>query len=130
MVVVHCSDSNFGNAALIDHWHRQRGFNKIGYMYIILNGKISKQFPYQKFLDGMIETGRHIQAVGAHCKGKNKWIGICLIGKYSFSPAQFRSLVKLVKHHKIKRNQVHGHREYANKTCPNFDVQEVLKRYW
>jgi len=36
-VIIHCSDSSFGNAVLIDKWHRQRGFDNIGYHFVILN---------------------------------------------------------------------------------------------
>ena len=82
MIIVHCSDSNFGNAALIDHWHRTRKlkpFKKIGYTNIILNGKISSRFSFQSFFDGLIETGRDYRAMGAHCVGHNSSIGICLI---------------------------------------------------
>lgn len=52
----------------IDRWHRERGFNEIGYHYVI-------------DLDGTIEQGRAIEKIGAHCKGYNaNSIGVCYIG--------------------------------------------------
>jgi hypothetical protein len=97
-VIVHCSDSKLGNALLIDAWHKQRGFDSIGYHFVILNGR-----PFESlgggldFTDGMIETGRNIDKEGAHCKGHNDSIGICLIGKSnSFTDNQIRSLKNLL----------------------------------
>ena len=37
-IIIHCSDSEFGDAALIDKWHKERGWTGIGYHYVILNG--------------------------------------------------------------------------------------------
>lgn len=52
----------------IGRWHRQRGFRKVGYHYVIL-------------LDGTIRKGRDIAQVGAMCQGSNaNSIGICYIG--------------------------------------------------
>ena len=39
-IVIHQSDSAFGNAAVIDEWHRERGWSGIGYHWVILNGRI------------------------------------------------------------------------------------------
>ena len=45
-IIIHCSATPRGvdySAADIDKWHRQRGFSKIGYHYVIrLDGKIEK----------------------------------------------------------------------------------------
>lgn len=130
--IIHCSDSIFGNAVLIDHWHRNRTppFKKIGYTFVILNGKISAKRAYQPLLDGWIETGRHITEQGAHCRGKNDFIGICLIGKHSFSPLQFLSLGNLLHMLGLDGNDIHGHNEFdKNKTCPNFDLQKFIREY-
>ena len=52
----------------IDRWHRERGFNGIGYHYVIR-------------LDGKLEKGRDVALSGAHCKGWNEQsIAICYIG--------------------------------------------------
>ena len=37
-VIIHCSDSDFGTASVIDGWHKERGWDGIGYHYVITNG--------------------------------------------------------------------------------------------
>ena len=70
-IIIHCSATKVGQdftAADIDRWHRERGFNGIGYHYVVC-------------LDGRLERGRDISLAGAHCKGWNEHsIGICYIG--------------------------------------------------
>jgi N-acetylmuramoyl-L-alanine amidase len=118
--IIHCSDSIFGNAEAINSWHKERGFNEIGYHFVIRR-------------DGQIEMGRMPSIKGAHCKagGNNTGsIGTCLIGKEHFEEVQFESLRKL--HAELKewfpQISAHPHNEFDDrKTCPNFDVSEVLK---
>jgi hypothetical protein len=104
-VIVHCSDSSFGNAALISKWHTLpdpagRGWEAIGYHYVILNGRLG---PYKmnSYFDGHLETGRpldddadmELDERGAHAFGYNNAIGICLIGlSGTFTEAQLRCL--------------------------------------
>lgn len=104
-VVLHCSASNFGNAALIDSWHRIRGWSMIGYHYVILNGQIGAN-KYHKEFDGTIETGRPIDEdkdfeldeLGAHTLGHNNSVGVCLIGESgSFTNKQLQAVKKLLK---------------------------------
>ena len=57
-IIVHCSATKAGQdftAADIDCWHRERGFNGIGYHYVIR-------------LDGKLEKGRDVSLAGAHCR--------------------------------------------------------------
>ena len=80
--VIHCSDSPQGrgdNAQTIHRWHKERGFDGIGYHYVILE-------------DGTVENGRPEFWSGAHAKGHNDAIGICFIGDEDFTEAQFQSL--------------------------------------
>jgi len=128
-VIVHCSASMFGDVSVIDEWHRERGWNGIGYHYVILNGIRKKGGEYQKELDGTIERGRSIERIGAHCKGENQdSIGICLIGMRFFSLEQIISLIGLCrdlmgKFEEIGPNDVYGHREFnSHKECPTFDI--------
>lgn len=103
-VVVHCSDSSWGNASAITKWHLERKFETIGYHYVILNGMLS---PYKchSYYDGHIETGRpldddsdmELNEQGAHAFGYNNAVGICLIGlSGTFTASQLRSLTHLV----------------------------------
>lgn len=70
-IILHCAATPEGKefyASDIDRWHKERGFLKIGYHYVI-------------DLDGTIEKGRPEPEVGAHCTNHNKYsIGICTIG--------------------------------------------------
>lgn len=123
-IIVHCSATAEGQsfrASDIDTWHRNRGFKKIGYHFVV-------------GLDGAVETGRSLDEVGAHCKGHNsRSIGVCYIGGLrrdgrtpydSRTIPQRRALIVLLKRLKKKfpDAEIHGHNEYANKACPCFDA--------
>ncbi|MFZ2619777.1 MAG: N-acetylmuramoyl-L-alanine amidase [Alphaproteobacteria bacterium] len=116
--IVHCSDSTHGDVAEIRRWHLERGWRDVGYHFIIRR-------------DGEVEVGRPVNEAGAHCQGFNaESIGTCLVGKDTFTPEQFIALKRL--HRGLKeqfpRVQLFGHCELntQGKTCPNFDVHEVL----
>ena len=141
-IIVHCSATKAGQdftATDIDRWHRERGFNGIGYHYVIR-------------LDGKLEKGRDVALAGAHCKGWNEQsIGICYIGGLdengrpadTRTNAQKRVLYQIIIDLQREYNilQVLGHRdtspdlngdgviepyEYV-KGCPCFDVKEFLR---
>ena len=126
-VIIHCSDSRWGCREAIDRWHKERGWDGIGYHYVINN-------PYALCVDstpaidrdGLIEVGRGIEEVGAHCKGRNdNSIGICLIGKDMFTGKQFDSLRQLLNDIETKLEysfRVYAHHELdKKKTCPNIE---------
>lgn len=125
-IIVHCSATPEGKdftVQQIDSWHRQRGFSCIGYHYVI-------------YRDGSIHRGRPENHVGAHCIGHNaNSIGICYIGgcasdgktpKDTRTDAQRAALVKLLRELKAKYTvaAIHGHRDFAPKTCPSFDATQ------
>jgi N-acetylmuramoyl-L-alanine amidase len=134
-IIIHCSDSSFGTAKTINDWHKERGFGakgidgkvyNIGYHYVINNGYIYKDMYLQDW-DGVVEKGRPDSLAGAHCKGQNsKSIGICLIGVDKFTDKQFESLTRLIKElmleYDLDDEQINGHYEYSDKSCPNFNV--------
>jgi hypothetical protein len=134
---IHCSLSEYGTDKIIDKWHRERGFFKIGYHFVIYNGYLSYKDlevrqgnvdGYSFIYDGFIvKTDRALTEVGAHCSGQNKdSIGICLIGRRKFTANQFEALAKLVNDlceqlNLDHENDVYCHYEFTrNKTCPNF----------
>ena len=107
-IILHCSDSTFGNAVQIDNWHRTRKppFKMIGYHYVILNCWLTPTC-YNSYFEGTIETGRPLDddssmelcESGAHAFGYNNAVGICLIGKSGkFSFSQINSLKHLIDH--------------------------------
>ncbi|QZT36574.1 N-acetylmuramoyl-L-alanine amidase [Halosquirtibacter xylanolyticus] len=123
-IIIHCSDSDnleHDNIQTVRRWHMERGWKDIGYHYFIC-------------LNGDIKWGRAVETIGAHCRGYNAdSIGICLSGKYRFSDAQYASLClllrKLMKKFSIKKNRIYPHNHYnKKKTCPNFNLKEILMR--
>ena len=126
-IIIHCSATREGQhftAADIDRWHRSINYDCIGYHFVIL-------------LDGTIERGRPLEQIGAHCKNHNKQsIGICYIGgldangdpKDTRTPTQREQLRRLVQQlmKQFPAATLHGHREFAAKACPCFDVRKEL----
>lgn len=130
-LVVHCSATPEGRnhtAKDIDLWHRQRGFDGIGYNYIIR-------------LDGTVEEGRDVNKIPSHVKDYNKEsIGICYIGgidkntlqpKDTRTPAQKEALKKLLIELKkmYPQAEILGHRDFPNvaKACPCFNAKIEYK---
>ena len=126
-IIIHCSATVEGKDFTvkdIDRWHKQRGFKMVGYHFVIR-------------LDGTIEQGRPLEMIGTHCTGHNAHsIGICYIGGLDKSgkPKDTRTQVQkdvlwsLVKslQKRFPGVALHGHREFANKACPCFEVSEEL----
>ncbi len=124
-IIIHCTATPEGRphtVADVDRWHRQRGFDGIGYHFLIR-------------LDGSVETGRPLEKQGAHCLGHNgRSIGICYVGglardgktpKDTRTDAQRLALKGLVGWLKnlFPSATVHGHNEFAAKACPCFNVR-------
>lgn len=130
-IIVHCSASTFGDVATIDRWHKERGWSGIGYHYVITNGVAKKHEPYDPAIDGLIQTGREWQKIGAHCKGRNgDSIGICLIGRHHFTAEQLLvalpNLLIMLGDLGIGAADIFGHCEFdAGKTCPNIDPELI-----
>jgi N-acetylmuramoyl-L-alanine amidase len=143
LIVVHCSatgpQADIG-VAKITQWHKQRGFDTIGYHYVIRR-------------DGTRETGRPESTIGAHVRGHNSnSIGICLAGgvdargkpQNNFTLAQFATLETLLRELKERypRARILGHRDLSPdkngdgritsdefiKACPSFNVKEWLEQ--
>ena len=123
-IIVHCTATPEGkeySVADIRRWHLKRGFSDIGYHYVI-------------HLDGSLELGRDTDISGAHCTNHNAHsIGVVYVGgvatdaktpKDTRTAAQKTALASLLTdlHRLYPKATLHGHREYANKACPSFDV--------
>lgn len=124
-IIIHCTATIEGidfKAKDIDKWHKQKGWNGIGYHYVI-------------DLDGTIEKGREDNVIGAHCTGHNAHsIGVVYVGGLDMNQnpkdtrtkeqkeALWNLLVKLIC--KYPNARIYGHNEFANKACPCFDVQK------
>lgn len=123
MIIVHCSATPAGrNVSVedIDRWHRERGFDCIGYHFVV-------------GLDGTVYEGRHVERIGAHCKGYNaRSIGVCYIGGVdeamrpsdTRTEAQRKALRRLLTElrHSFNGAVIRSHRDFAAKACPSFDA--------
>ena len=129
-IIVHCAATKPSmdiGASDIDRWHRERGWLKIGYHFVIKR-------------DGTVETGRELEEVGAHAKGHNAIsVGICMVGGLSednepetnFTADQWSSLENLVDDLKEKYPDANviGHNDISSKACPTFNVGEWYDEY-
>lgn len=144
-IIIHCSASREGQSltvADIDKMHRARGWNGIGYHYIV-------------DIDGSVHGGRPVEKVGAHVSGHNAdSIGICYVGgldragnpKDTRTEAQKAAIRELV--NELCRKypavvEVKGHRDYSPdlngngviepfewlKACPCFNVQSEFTSF-
>ena len=132
-IILHCAATPEGKvftAKDIDRMHRQRGFRKIGYHYVI-------------DLDGKVEKGRADNENGAHTIGHNSTsLGICYIGgvaKDGKTPKDTRTeqqkvalyelVNELMEKYNLTLDDVHGHYEFANKACPSFKMETFKKEF-
>lgn len=131
MIIVHCSATppslDIG-VEVIDNWHKAKGWDGIGYHYVIRR-------------NGTVEPGRDISKTGAHAKGYNsRSIGICLVGGINedntpdanFSIGQYNRLKEIIDGlilSKVvtKDVKIVGHRDLdgVTKACPCFDVSNL-----
>lgn len=125
LIVVHCTATPAGREvtrADVDLWHRQRGFDGIGYHFLVM-------------LDGTVVAGRPLEKVGAHALGYNKnSIGIAYAGGLDFrgkpadtrTPAQKQALIELLKRLRAAypAAAITGHNKLAAKACPCFDADK------
>lgn len=122
-LIWHCTATPEGREVSvkeIDAWHRARGWSGIGYHKVV-------------HLNGNVENGRPISAIGAHVEGHNTGtIGFVYVGgttkdgtaKDTRTADQKASMLSLTKDaiSQFKLRKVTGHREYATKACPCFDA--------
>jgi len=133
-IVIHHSATADGNAERFDLMHRNRGWDELGYHFVITNGRGG--------MDGQVQVGSRwkTQKWGAHAGGtpNNEYneygIGICLVGDFMDqlpTVAQRASLERLVLYlmnrYNIPPENVMGHRDVPNAStqCPG----NALHRY-
>ena len=98
-IVIHHSATKHGSAELFDKMHRRKGWDEMGYHFVIGNGNGGA--------DGKVEVGSRWrkQKWGAHTKTANNeynnfGIGVCLVGNFMNrmpSQKQLNSTRELVK---------------------------------
>ncbi|MHC4547887.1 MAG: peptidoglycan recognition protein family protein [Planctomycetota bacterium] len=138
-IVIHHMVAAQGSAAVIHRMHKQRGWEGLGYHFVIGNGSLTA--------DGLVEVGYRWtqQAKGAHARARpgddNRWnlhgIGICLVGDFTRTAPtrrQQESLVRLVRAlraaYGIPVENVVPHRFIRPTVCPGprFPWQEFRAR--
>ncbi|NTV30132.1 MAG: LysM peptidoglycan-binding domain-containing protein [Candidatus Omnitrophica bacterium] len=124
-IIVHHSATDEGDSLLFDAAHRSKGWDGVGYHFIIDNGSKGRS-------DGQVEVSPRWlkQLPGAHCKadGMNEVaIGICLVGNFNQelpSRQQMEALVDLVNklrlYYHIPDSNILGHGQVrgAQTDCP------------
>ncbi len=133
-IIIHHSASPSGGAVAFDKMHKAKGWDELGYHFVIGNGTDTA--------DGQIEVGPRWpkQKWGAHAKTPdNKFndfgIGICLVGNFDIdrpTAAQMRSLAKLVaylmKTYRIPSDHVLGHGDTKPTDCPGHNMSVAAVR--
>lgn len=123
-IILHCTGTKAKQKVDvhdIHRWHLARGWNGIGYHFVILQ-------------DGTIQKGRAIGKVGAHALNNNHdTVGVAYCGgvdkdlkpKDTMTKAQaesFRFLVKALRLIHGDQIGVIGHNQVSSKACPSFKV--------
>ena len=133
-IVIHHSDTERGNLAFIDHLHKDKGWDGVGYDFVIGNGTDSG--------DGQVEpTYRWTrQVIGAHAKTPDNrfneyGVGICLVGNmedHAPSPKQMAAVERLTAYlmatYHIAPDHVLGHGDTKNTMCPGRYTNMVMIR--
>lgn len=134
-IVIHHTASSAGSVESIHEAHIGRGWDGIGYHFLIGNGKGMD--------DGEVQsTFRWREQIhGAHAKSPNNeyneyGIGICLVGNFEESDpsdaqlASVKRLVSILKHeYQLTGAQVIAHRDVKATACPgkNFPIGEISR---
>lgn len=142
-LAIHCTATREGqdfDATTVDGWHKKQGWAGIGYHFLI-------------HIDGSVEAGRPVDAIGSHIAGHNSnSVSIVYVGgldsqgrpKDTRTPEQRDAMALLVRHLKAKYRgitRIGGHRDFSPdkngdgkitsnewlKACPCFDVADWLR---
>ena len=125
-VIVHCLDTpdkpskegSLYDVEDVDQWHRDRGWDSVGYHWVITR-------------DGILQQGRDEQKIGAHCYGQNEnSLGVAYEGSYLPTMDQVVTFCDLYRQiysvHKIDWSMWEPHYFYdENKECPGFPIEAL-----
>ena len=114
-VIFHHSLSDFGDVDIIGKWHNERGFEGIGYHFVVP-------------VEGRFQHGRNIRMIGAHALGKNKdSIGVCIVGDFNLyepNSHQINECARLY-HDLCRAYSKTLNIEYHHELCPGFMFDRV-----
>lgn len=123
-IVIHHADATTCNAHMIHQWHLARGWSGMGYHFLVRKE------------GGIVETGRPINTIGAHCTGQNNdSIGICFEGDFdreTMTNEQLqtgRELIAYLREIYGQNIRIVRHKDLMATDCPgkNFPFEELIK---
>lgn len=123
-IVIHHADASTCNAHMIHQWHLARGWSGMGYHFLVRKE------------GGIVETGRPINTIGAHCSGQNNdSIGICFEGDFdreTMTNEQLqtgRELIAYLRGIYGQNIRIVRHKDLMATACPgkNFPFDELIK---
>lgn len=128
MAVLHYTMSGDVSAAVVNQWHKARGFKPrginplryIGYHYLVRQS-------------GAVELGRSLTAQPTHCPGYNKVgvLAICFCGADNIwwypTEEQYASGAMLLAKHEIPEDRIYGHGQLHPTSCPGrLNIPKVI----
>jgi len=117
-VVLHHSASHDVSANTIDGWHKERGWDGVGYHFVIR-------------FDGSIEVARDWKKAGAHAVGRNAThLGICFTGDFTkHAPTEEQMIAGIYLCRGLKERFSLKSFEFHHEQCPgpNFPFEEFVK---
>jgi hypothetical protein len=135
-IVIHHSGSNAANLKSIDEYHVHKGWDGIGYHFIIGNGintedgKVEETFRFKELKDGA-------HALTPDLFYNKNAIGICLIGDFNVAEPTIKQLASLKnllrtlkKEFNIVNENILFHKEVKPTECPGKNVPIENIRLW
>ncbi len=124
IVIHHSASARSTTAAEIRKWHKRKGWDDIGYHYVIEE-------------NGEVKIGRRLPTTGAHARPNEGRVGICITGDNTtpgeeWSTEQLLSARVLVSALRMvwPGLPIEGHRDVmapGYTVCPGVDVSELLE---
>ena len=114
-VIFHHSLSNFGDVDIIRKCHNERGFEGIGYHFVVP-------------VEGRFQHGRNIRMIGAHALGKNSdSIGVCIVGDFNLYEPNGNQINECARlYHDLCRAYSKTLTiEYHHELCPGFMLDRI-----
>lgn len=124
-IVIHHADATTCDANTIDKWHKQNGWSGIGYHFLV------------RKKDGLVETGRPIDTIGAHCLNHNSdSVGVCFEGNFekeTMSNEQLQTGQELIEYLRGiygSEIQIVRHKDLMATSCPgkNFPFENLIAK--
>lgn len=121
LIVHHSASPRDVKAERIREWHLERGFDDIGYHYIIEGDPVRLVY------------GRPVWVVGAHAPPNTGRLGLCIVGdntkvEHRWNASQIRAAQSLIESIRLTFNgiQVKGHKKVGKTECPGREIGDLI----